>query len=65
MTRSVWVSLKRFLKLGPKSAPPEVEAAHPAEEAELHTRHHPRAHTYSSVPESFGVGSLLLRPDAA
>lgn len=65
MARSVWVSLRRFLKLAPKSPLPEIEPAHPLEEAELHVRHHPRAHTYSSVPDSFGLGSLLLRPESA
>jgi hypothetical protein len=65
MARSVWVSLRRFLKLAPKSPPPEVEPPHPIEESELHTRHHPRAHTYSRVPESFALGSMLLRPDAS
>lgn len=57
--------MKRFLKSRVKPAPPEVEPPHPPEEAELHKRHHPRAHTYSSVPESFGTGSQLLRPEAA
>ena len=65
MARSIWVSLKRFVKLGRKAEVPEVETPHPPEEVELHTRHHPRAHTYSSYPDSFGVGSLLLRPEAS
>ncbi len=63
MARSVWVSLLSFLKRS-KPATPEVEPPHPAEEAELHRRHHPRAHTYSSFPDTFGLGSLLLRPDS-
>ncbi len=65
MARSVWVSFLRFLKLAPKAPVPEVEPPRPLEDAELHVRHHPRAHTYSSLPESFGVGSMLLRPEAA
>ncbi len=63
MARSVLVSLRSWLKGRAKSLP-EVDPPHPPEEAELHRRHHPRAHTYSSLPESFGLGSLLLRPDA-
>jgi nucleotide-binding universal stress UspA family protein len=28
---------------------------------ERHAQHHPRAHTYSETPESFGIGSLTFR----
>jgi len=53
-----------------------IEAACPACEAraresagasllcEEHAKHHVHAHTYREVPESFGLGSLLIRPEA-
>ncbi len=63
MARSVWVSLRRFLGSKPTKVP-EVEPPHPVDEPEeLHVRHHPRAHRYSSTPDSFGLGSLILHPD--
>lgn len=56
--------------------PPEIEPACPDCVAvqqrtggaqlwcERHSQHHPHAHLHYEVPESFGLGSQLFRPDA-
>jgi hypothetical protein len=59
----------------PKSAPPREKILPPCPDCravqqstgrktlwcERHAQHHPRAHTYSEIPASFGVGSQTFR----
>jgi nucleotide-binding universal stress UspA family protein len=47
----------------PKLQQPHIEPPRPGQDPDLHKRHHPRAHTYSEAPPSFGRGSMTFRFD--
>jgi hypothetical protein len=47
----------------PKAEQPHIEPPRPGQDPDLHKRHHPRGHTYSEGPASFGRGSMTFRFD--
>jgi len=44
---------------------PEIEPRRADQDDDIHKRHHPVAHQYHKLPESFGMGSMSFRFEAS